>query len=122
MIDSQNIQDVIARQDEDLTNLEEQITTPEPKPPVHKIRYDSLKLQIRDIEQDLFRKKRQLESLPLVPMHGRIVIESSPYNCGNCHNDDCLNADLFEGAEGRIIRNQTKMNGCLAWLPPEEKT
>ncbi len=120
MMTPENVQETIVRQDEDLTNLEEQITTPEPRPPVHKNQYNSLKIQIREIEQDLFRKKRQLLSLLKVPMHGRIVIESSPYNCGNCHNDDCLNADL-EGAEGRIIRNQTRMNGCLAWLPPEEQ-
>ena len=118
-ITRESIQEIITRQDEDLRNLEGRVFDPdEVRPPVHKVRYRSLQLQIRDIEQDLFRKKLQLISLNL-PIHGRIVMERSPYNCKTCHNDDCLNHDL-EGVEGRIIRTQTVMNGCLAWLPEAE--
>jgi len=90
--------------------------------------YRTIKDQIRKTEEILFRMKRQLADLPAGPMHGKIVIPApSEYQCKTCGNTDCLNyvkddikihpSNLMAVC---IIRNQTALNGCLAYLLPKE--
>lgn len=97
-IDSAGVQDLLTRQDE----------------PTHITKsrdYAVRRQEVRLAEADLFLKKAQLTRMR--PMPGKITIPApSPYRCDLCGNEDCLNLYL-DGAEGRIIRNQTTMNGCL---------
>jgi hypothetical protein len=86
--------------------------------PGGRLRFEVLKAQILDAERHLFEMKRLLESIRMPMHHGRIVIPApSPYRCATCGNDKCLHLEMM-GIESVIIRNQTTMNGCLAWLPP----
>jgi hypothetical protein len=83
-----------------------------------RLRFEVLKAQILDMERNLFTMKRQLETLRM-PMHGRIVIPApNPYRCNTCGNEGCLHLEMHFCLERTVIRNQTTMNGCLAWLPP----
>jgi hypothetical protein len=69
--------------------------------------------RVKMLEKYLFTIKRLARQTPVV--HGKVIISAqSPYRCVTCKNLSCLNHGL-EGAEGRIIRNQTAMNGCLEW-------
>jgi hypothetical protein len=86
--------------------------------PGGRLRFEVLKAQILDMERNLFEKKRLLESIRMPMHHGRIIIPApSPYRCNTCGNTGCLHLEMA-GIESVIIRNQTTMNGCLAWLPP----
>jgi hypothetical protein len=118
----ESIQEIITRQDEDLQNLEGRVFDPdEVKPPVHKIRYRSLQLQIRDIEKDLFRKKRQLADLRR-PTGSPILYIANFHNCSTCYNEGCIHwlGKKNPNPIATVIQNITKDVGCLTWLPPRE--
>ena len=84
------------------------MTTPMPFEHVGDLRH-----RVKLVEKYLFQLKNIAKSAPVV--HGKVIISAqSHYRCTTCKNTSCLNHGL-EGAEGRIIRSQTAMNGCLEW-------
>ena len=74
----------------------------------------NLQDRVKYLEKYLFQVKMLAKSAPTV--HGKVVISAqNHYRCTTCKNASCLNYGL-DGAEGRIIRNQTSLNGCLEWV------
>ena len=124
-LNPESIQEIISRQDEDLQNLEGRVFDPvEVRPPMHKVRYKSLKIQIRDIEQDLFRKKRQLETLRHWSGGLPILYTANSYNCSTCYNEGCIHwlGKKNPNPIATVVQNITKDVGCLSWLPPKEES